>query len=177
MINIKRSITSIYTYAGLPFLLGILLTAGCYRHAVNPFLEGIRLEGFEQAGALKVYNAHNIFDYLNGEAEVYLPLGFKQLYMQTYETEETGARMIMEAYDMTSPAGAHDIFERYSKKRGRKIDGIGESAWTDNYIVLFRHERLFLRIWADPDPEVETKPTIRDLIELSKNIDGVLKTY
>jgi len=177
MAKIRKSITGIFTYAGLPFLVGILLTAGCYRHAVNPFLEGIRLEGFEQAGALTVYNAHNIFGYLNGEAEVYLPLGFKQLYMQTYEKEKTGARMIMEAYDMTSSAGAHDIFKRYSKNRGRKIAGIGDSAWTDNYIVLFRRERLFLRIWADPDPELETKPTIRDLIELSKNIDGVLKTY
>jgi hypothetical protein len=144
---------------------------------VNPFLEGIRLEGFEQAGPLTVYNARSIFDYLNGEAEVYLPLGFRQLYMLMYEKEETGARMIMEAYDMTSPAGAHDIFKRYSKKKGREIDGIGDSAWTDNYIVLFRHDRLFLRVWADPDPEVEAKPTIKDLIELSKNIDGVLKAY
>jgi hypothetical protein len=97
--------------------------------------------------------------------------------MQTYEKEENGARMIMEAYDMTSPAGAHDIFKRYAKERGRKIDGIGEAAWTDNYIVLLRRDRLFLRIWADPDPELEAKPTIKDIIELSKKIDGVLKTY
>ena len=176
MVKMRGYKTGICTYAGLLFLLGILITAGCYRHVVNPFLKGIRLEGFEQASALTVYNAHNIFYYMNGEAEVYLPLGFRLLYMQTYEKEETGARMIMEAYDMASPAGAHDIFERYSKKRGSKVDGIGESAWTDNYRVLFRRDRLFLRIWADPDPEVEAKPTIKDLIELSKSIDRVLKS-
>jgi hypothetical protein len=161
-------------YAGLPFLVGMLVTEGCYRHTVNPFLEGIRIEGFEQTGPLKVYNTRSIFDYLNGEAEVYLPLGFRQLYVQTYEKEENGARMIMEAYDMTSPAGARDIFKRYAKNRGRKIAGIGEAAWTDNYRVLFRHDRLFLRIWADPDPELESKPSIGDLVELSKNIDEVL---
>ncbi len=64
------------------------------------------MEGFEQLGPIKVYNENNIFDYLNGGAELYLASGFRLLYSQGYRNRDNGALMIVDAYDMSATGGA-----------------------------------------------------------------------
>lgn len=159
----------------IPVFLTILWGAGCYPSHQNSLLCGLFLKGFEQAGPLVVYNRANIFDYIDGEAEVYLPLGFRLLFTQRYQKQETAVLIIVETYDMGTIEGAKTVFARYTQGGGSGIHGIGESAWTDNYLVLFRKSNYFFRILPDPSLESEVKPGLQDMLSLSKAIDRALR--
>lgn len=164
-------------FTGFLVLLFMFLNGSCNTSPVNPFLKRFKLEGFEQANTLAVYNKENIFDYINGEAEVYFPFGFQLLCVQSYRESNTGAQMIMEAYDMGTTDGAQGVFRRYSQERGSTVKGLGESAWTDNQIVLFQRGKYFLRVWPDPSLEPIMNPNLNDLLGLSRSLNVILKKF
>ena len=166
-----RGILPPWFYAmGLCFLL-----LSCSLPKPNPVLEGPKLENFEQTGPLTVYNRANLFDYMNGEAEVYLPLGFHLLYASLFRTEKTDSRMVLEIYDMGTSKGAAGILKNYSSERGSSITGIGDGAWVDKGIVLFREGKYFVRIFSDPSPENEVRPTMQEMLDLARASDRLLR--
>ncbi|HEX9910883.1 MAG TPA: DUF6599 family protein, partial [Desulfatiglandales bacterium] len=136
----------------------------------DSLLEGPKLKGFEQAGPLTVYNRTNLFDYMNGEAEAYLPFGFRLLYASIFRNEKTDSRMVLEIYDMSTPEGAGGILKKYSSEGGSSLPGIGDAAWADKGIVLFRQRNYFVRIFPDPSPENEVRPTMLEMIDLARQI-------
>jgi hypothetical protein len=156
-------------------VLFLLSGLACSHPHINPFLEGLALKGFEQQGPVVVYNKTNLFDYINGEAEVYLPSGFKLLYTQIYQREEDGARMVVDVFDMGTADGARTVFKKYVQEGGLQIHDLGDDAWTDNWVVLFYRGSYYLKVYRDPSPENEVKPTLHDMLDLSQALDGVLK--
>jgi len=157
----------ISVYAGVAFLTLLL---SCSLPKPNPLLEGPKLKGFEQAGPLTVYNRTNLFDYMNGEAEAYLPFGFRLLYVSIFSNEKTDSRMVLEIYDMSTPQGAGGILKEYSSEGGSGLPGIGDAAWADKGIVLLRQRNYFVRIFPDPSPENEVRPTMLEMIDLAREI-------
>jgi hypothetical protein len=141
----------------------------------NPLLEGPKVKNFEQAGPLTVYNRANLFDYMDGEAEAYLPFGFHLLYVSIYRTENTDGRSVLEIYDMSTPEGANGILKEYSNEGGSSLPGIGDAAWADKGIVLFRQGRYFARIFPDPSPENEVRPTAQEMLDLARAIGSLLR--
>ena len=107
---------------------------------------------------------------MNGEAEAYLPFGFRLLYVSIFSTEKTDSRMVLEIYDMSTPQGAGAILKKYSSEGGSSLPGIGDAAWSDKGIVLFRQGNYFMRIFPDPSPENEVKPTTQEMIDLARQI-------
>jgi hypothetical protein len=158
-------------YAGVAFLALLL---SCSLPRPNPLLEGPKLKSFEQAGPLTIYNRANLFDYMNGEAEAYLPLGFRLLYVNICRTEKTDSRMVLEIYDMSTPEGAGAILKKYSIEGGSSLSGIGEAAWSDKGIVLFRQGNYFVRIFPDPSPENEVRPTMQEMLDLAREIAAAM---
>lgn len=152
----------------------ILWSGGCCLHETAPLVKGLDLKGFQQAGPMVVYNRNNLFDYMNGEAEVYLPLGFQVLYSQGYRKQESDGRIIVDIYDMATPKGAQSVFAEYTQNGGAVIQAAGVSAWTDQYFVLFWRNNYFFRVWPDPAPMSEEKPQLQDMIDLSRVVDEAL---
>ena len=153
--------------AGLAFFLTLF---SCSLPGPNPLLEGPKLKNFEQTGPLTVYNKTTLFDYMNGEAEAYLPFGFRLLYVSIFSHEQTDSRMVLEVYDMSAPEGAGAILKEYSTEEGSSLPGIGDAAWADKGIVLFKQRNYFVRIFPDPSPENEVKPTMQEMIDLARQI-------
>jgi len=157
-----------------PVFVVIFWMVGCQMPIVNPFLRGLDLKRFEQVGPLVVYNRVNIFDYIDGEAEAYLPHGFQLLYQQSYQTTQSAARIVVDAYDMATSAGAKAVFQKYTEEGGSNLKGPGQSAWTDNHIVLFCRGKYFFRVFPDPSPESEPEPSLSEILELSHAVDHVI---
>jgi hypothetical protein len=153
-----------------PIIALCLILFSCQLPKPNPLLEGPKLKSFEQAGPLTIYNRTNLFDYMNGEAEAYLPFGFRLLYVSIFRSEQTDSRMVLEIYDMSTPEGATGILKNYSGESGSSIPGTGDAAWADKGIVLFRQSNYFVRIFPDPSPENEVRPTMHDMIDLARQI-------
>ena len=156
-------------------VMAVSLSIGCSPRHENPFLHGLGLKQFVQRGPTEVYNKDNIFDYMDGEAEAYLPLGFRLLYTERYRKPGTGKLILVEVYDMGSSTGAGGVFDVYSRKGGRTIKGIGSAAWTDNSLILFWRGRYFFRVGPDPSAETDAHPDLKDLFELSRNINQASK--
>ena len=77
---------------------------------------------------------------------------------------------------MGTPQGAREIFKKYSQGPGKQVHGLGDSAWTDNHLVLSRRGKYFSRVW--PDPAFGTKePELNDLLGLCRSQDSVLKMH
>ena len=157
-----------------PAIAVCLLFLSCSFPRSTPLLEGPKLKHFEQTGPLTVYNRVNLFDYMNGEAETYLPLGFRLLYVNIYRTEKTDSRMVLETYDMSTLEGAGAILKQYSTEGGSILPGIGDSAWADKGIVLFRKGNYFVRIFPDPSPENEVRPTMQEMLDLAREMVPIL---
>jgi hypothetical protein len=160
------------------FLLSIVLltdslSVGSSLRHENPFLYGLGLKEFLQCGPTEVYNRDNIFEYMDGEAEAYLPLGFTLLYTGRYRKPGTDKMILVEVYDMRSQVGAQGIFEVYTRKGGMEVKKIGSAAWTDNAIILFWRNRYFFRVRPDPTAETDAPPGLNDLTQLSRSIDRI----
>ena len=154
-------------------IIFMLWNGGGHASPRNPFHEGLQIEGHELVSSA-VYDKENVFDYINGEADVYFPFGFQYLYVLQWKKVLGGTQTIVEAYDMGTPRGALGIFEQYTQDGGEAIQGLGEAAWSDNTILLFQRGKFFLRIWPDDSLGMTLSPKYKDLLELSRSIDGAL---
>ena len=145
------------TYAAL--LSAILLLGACsHRPPVHPFLPGDGRGGYDRTTPLTVYGPDQLFQYMNGEAEVYLPHGFRLLYTATHASPTSDALLTVEAFDMGSAAGAEAVLERYSGGEGRAVPGLGAVSWTDGWVVLFVRGGYFVRVWGAPESPVPPSP-------------------
>lgn len=154
--------------------LAASLLAGCSLPGENPFLYGLKATEFVQHGPTEVYNQDTLFDYIDGEAEVYMSLGFKLLYTSRYRKPGTDRGILVEAYDMGSSGGAKEVFQKYTRGNGGGIEGIGDAAWTDKAIILFWRDRYFLRLGPDPTEQTAEVPTLNDLKRLSHSMDHIV---
>jgi hypothetical protein len=155
----------------------IPIFCGCvysYAMADHPFLHGLDLNGFEQKGPLLIYNRNNIFEYMNGEAENYLPHGFVLLYLGTFLVRERDAQLIMEAYDMGSQKGAKAVFDIYARPPGQGLQGIGKAAWKSKSRFIFHRGPYFIRIASDPAAGPDLSPAPEELEALARETDRLL---
>jgi len=169
----RRRETSLFRFRRASIYVGAIVflsLLACSFPRPNPLLEGPNLKDFEQAGPLTVYNRTNLFDYMNGEAETYLPFGFRLLYVSVVRTGKSDSRMVLEIYDMSTPEGAGGILRKYSNGGGTSLHGIGDAAWADKGIVLLRQGNYFLRIFPDPSPESEVRPTMQEMLDLARQM-------
>ena len=169
----SSSISSLFRSVCAGLALFLILLSCSFPRSI-PLLEGPKLKHFEQTGPLTVYNRANLFDYMNGEAEVYLPMGFRLLYVTIYRAEKTDSLTVLETYDMGTPEGAGGIFRKYSGEGGSHLSGIGDGAWADKGIVLFRQGNYFVRIFPDPSPENEVRPTMQEMLDLAREMVPIL---
>jgi len=155
------------------FVLALFL-AGCAIPQRSNILESGPVSGFEQVGPVTVYNKTNLFDFINGEVVVYFPLGFRLLYTKSYMSEATDALMLVEIYDMGSSEGALGVYDYYSEREGSIVPGIGDAAWTDEWLILFRRNGYFVRISPDPVPDYPERPAQEEIPALAREIDALL---
>lgn len=155
----------------------ILIFCGCsysYATADHPFLHGLDLKGFEQNGPLLIYNRNNIFEYMNGEAENYLPRGFVLLYVGTFLVRGRDAQLAMEAYDMGSQKGARAVFDVYARPPGQGFRGIGKAAWKSKSRFIFHRGPYFFRIASDPAAGPDLSPAPEELEAFARETDRLL---
>ena len=78
--------------------------------------------------------------------------------------------MVVEIYDMSTSEGAAVILKEYSRDGGSSVPGIGTAAWADKGLVLFTQGNYFARIFPDPSPENEVRPTMQEMFDLAREL-------
>jgi hypothetical protein len=67
------------------------------------------LPGMQRAGEAEIYEGEDLFDLINGGAEVYLEYGFRQVVSQNYTGINAKTNLRVEIYEMTDPSAAFGI--------------------------------------------------------------------
>ncbi|HOV75695.1 MAG TPA: hypothetical protein PK967_17190 [Candidatus Hydrogenedentes bacterium] len=93
-----------------------------------------------------VYDAKNLFELINGEAELYFPYGFKRTIAVTYASApETGGKISVEVYELGTPLDAFGVYSNYRDERSR-LEPFGAEGFMGTTQVLFFQDRFFVKI-------------------------------
>jgi hypothetical protein len=74
-----------------------------------------QVSAWTQSEDSQTYFPENLFEYINGAAEIYLSYDFQELIVAQYKKEEAESSMAVEIYDLGSPTNSFGIYsaERY----------------------------------------------------------------
>ncbi|MCK4343808.1 MAG: hypothetical protein KAX05_00865 [Bacteroidales bacterium] len=75
------------------------------------------INNFEAISKPEVYNSENLFDIINGEADVYLEYGFDKMVFQNYGDIETENIVRLEIYRMIDSDGAYGVLTLYAREK------------------------------------------------------------
>ena len=124
-----------------------------------------KLNGWQTVGPAQIFRGKDLFVYMNGGAEEYLPHGFKQLLAQKY-SNETNKTITLELFEMENPAGAEKVYVSKKGERGREMN-IGDAALLEEYYLNFR-KKQFLVTLTGSDPE---KEIIDGLLAIARGVE------
>ena len=127
-------------------------------------------EGWKISEALETYNRKNLFDYINGGAELYLAYDFQQLVVRTYTSafvdSTKGKSITVEIWQMNSSADAFGIFSL--DQEGKRVD-IGQEGIYGYGVLRFWNDLYFVRILGLDDNLKEI------ILKLGSKIDKRIK--
>ncbi len=110
------------------------------------------------------YNADTLFDYIDGNAEVYRSLGVKEVYAYHWSNPE-GVEILLDIFDMGDSASAYGAY--HHDIRDQKDIGLGAESEGMNNSLAFWKDRYFISIVGMGDsPEL-----IQTVMELGKIVD------
>lgn len=108
--------------------------------------------GWERSGEVKVYVPDDLFDYMDGQAELYFVYNFEKLAVQEYQRGQEGP-IIVEVYQVATPADAYGLFSFYTT--GELLD-LGAGGAVEPGLISFWQGRFYARVFAYREAEQES---------------------
>jgi hypothetical protein len=104
--------------------------------------------GWALSGRINHYGPENLYTYINGEAELYMPYGFKTLSSAFYSTgSDTASGVVADIYAMGSHIDAFGIYSNYRDADAEKIK-LGADGFVEDTQLMFYKDRYFVRLSA-----------------------------
>lgn len=111
----------------------------------DDILQRVQAEGWAPAEATLSYDAKTLFNYMNGEAELYFTYNFTRLFMQQYQTAGK-APLAIELYEVAATEDAYGLFTYY---RGGEPTNIGLGGDREaGHRLAFWQNRFYVRVFA-----------------------------
>lgn len=127
------------------------------------------VEGWTRAGDVAIYDADNLWEYIDGAAELFIEYD-----VQTCMTADLSAGDVIvtiELYDMGSPLNAFGVFKREHPSPGIEIPGAAAAAISPPYQALLLNGPTYAKVNA-VEGEL-TMPAARRLLEsLARALPG-----
>jgi len=109
--------------------------------------------GWERSGEASIYVPDNLFDYMDGQAELFFVYNFERLATQEYQRGQEGP-LIVEVYQVASPADAYGLFSFYTT--GEPMDLGSGGAVEPGRLISFWQGRFYSRVFAYGEVEQES---------------------
>jgi hypothetical protein len=91
-------------------------------------------EGWTRVGEVRVYNAENLWEYIDGAAVLFVEYGVRTC--TTADMSAADASVTVDLYEMASPLAAVGVFKRESAGRGGDLTGATVAAVSAPYQAL-----------------------------------------
>lgn len=128
---------------GLFWLATAVLLAACGgEEALEEALPGNGVVAkWDPTGEVQLFDAENLFDLVNGQADSFFAYAFERAAVQSYENG-TGATLRVEIWQLGTPADAYGLFTTYRAGEQVAVGNDGDSDpgrrldfWQDRYFV------------------------------------------
>lgn len=114
----------------------------------------------------QIYNRKNLYDYIDGGAELYLSYGFKKVINRTY-TKTGQPDVVVDIFDMGTSQNAYGVFSQAMEEVN---DAFGQGSQYAEGLMLFWKDRYYISILTFPET-VESK---RAVFDLAKKIETAI---
>ncbi len=153
-----------------PFLICFFVNLNAFAKDSLTELLPRSLDGWKKSETTEMYNRKNLFDYINGGAELYLAYDFEKLVVQTYTPEQQDSvneiSITVEIWQTNSSADAYGIF---SFDQEEEEVTIGQSGIYSDGLLRFWKNNFFVRILGLDEDAKEI------ILKLGSGIDKKIK--
>ena len=124
------------------------------------------VSGWEISSLPRFFESGNLWEYINGEAELYIQYGFRLVVTSDYSSKEDAIPLTLEIYQMESPHHAFGIYAAERSPDDNFIE-IGVQGYIAGNILNFWKGPYYVKLTS-----FQSSPTIKEaLFKFSKVID------
>jgi hypothetical protein len=143
----------------LPMLLSMLLAVlsvafpvSAAERTLEAFLPADCVSGWAMDGKVTTYTPENLYKYIDGEAELYLPYGFRKAATAMYvKPGSKDVGVVVNIFEMGSLLDAFGIYANYRSPTLEQIK-VGTEGFLDESQLMFYQDRYFVQIEASGAP-------------------------
>lgn len=126
-------------------LIGALALPAAAADPLAPLLENDTLAGWKQTAPATTYTPDNVFELINGEAELYFPYGLERVVAVDYAAPDGSDMTVsIEAYELASLLDAFGVFSNYRDEHSDSA-GIGAESVAGTTQIVFYQDELFVK--------------------------------
>lgn len=127
-----------------------------------------RIKKYTMSGDDTYYNPENLFDYINGGAELFISYNFDKVISRRY-SQKGEPDIVVEIFDMQESRNAFGVF---SHDRERIDNTYGQGSEVYQGAILFWQDRYYVSVFTEKENEV-SGPAIKELAaSIAKLIPG-----
>jgi hypothetical protein len=127
-------------------IVAIAFLTSCKGKTIDPFPASGGVSGWEKTGDTRTYEAKNLYQYIDGDAEQYISAGVITTSTADYKYQGT-LEAVVDVHTMSAPGGAGKIFDT-SRASDAKVVPLGDAGIAFAQSVIFRKGPYLVRIVA-----------------------------
>ena len=128
------------------------------------------MKGWKVTSGPQFFEPRNLWEYINGQAEMYLDYGFERVATADHATLDGSQSMTVEIYQMKSPKHAFGIYAA-ERSPGERFIRMGVQGYVSKNVMNFWKGPYYVKLTAFPtSPETE-----ETLMRLAAGIDKKIK--
>lgn len=102
------------------------------------------MDGWEPEGDPTLYDTGDLFEYINGSADMYLDYNFRELGMLSY-FDSYGRNVIVEVYDLGDPNSAYGMYSQEKPSPANVLE-VGAEGYYDTGMLHFYRGNYYVKI-------------------------------
>ncbi|MFZ0338467.1 MAG: DUF6599 family protein [Terracidiphilus sp.] len=146
----------------------LAVSVGCKKKAVDPLPPSGAVAGWEKSSDTRVYEAKDLWQYIDGDAEQYTAVGVVSTSTSDYKYQNQ-LDAVVDVYTMGDSAGARKILETGDSSGAKKVQ-VGDAGVAYEQSVIFRKGPYLVRIVAYD----ATPGTQQALLALAQGVEARL---
>ena len=135
-------------------LVGAAAISGCKKHTIDAFPASSAVAGWQKTSDTRVFDAKNLWKYIDGDAEQYIAAGVISTSTSDYKYQGQ-LEAVVDVHTMSDAVGARKILETGQTSDAKTVQ-LGDAGLAYAQSVIFRKGPYLVRIVAyesTPDGE------------------------
>lgn len=124
--------------------VAIVAVSGCRKKAANLLPASGAIAGWEKSSETRVFEAKDLWQYIDGDAEQYIQAGVVSTSTSDYKYQGQ-LEAVVDVYSMESPTGARTILDKGKSKDAKSVK-LGDDGVQFAQSMTFRKNRYLVRI-------------------------------